>query len=77
MSVRELLSTVSVIHMLNIYTVLSVISWPDTFEGNEKAEQYFIECAQENTDLDDTQIQKCLEDGIVEVGEGSIIIHHS
>ena len=52
------LSTVNVIEMRNVYTVVSLVSFPDTPAGNNEAERLFIKKIKETTDLDDDQTEQ-------------------
>lgn len=68
---------VSVIETRAENEILNMTSWPETPEGNQAAEDHFKACAQETTERTDDEIEEALADGILEVGEGAIIITHS
>jgi len=71
------ISTVNVIETRAENEIMRMTSWPDTKEGVEAAQERFIDVAKETTDRTDEEIQNALDDGILEVGEGAIIICHS
>lgn len=70
-------STVNVIETGPEFQIKSMKSWLDTRQGCEAAQEYFKFCAKETTPATDEEIQAALDDGILEVGDGAIVICHS
>lgn len=69
------IQTVNVIRY-NMGSILNVIAFPDTDEGNKEAEATFTDLAKQNGFLEE-DIEVGLEDGYCEQGEFQIFIVHS
>jgi hypothetical protein len=57
----------------------SLVSFPDTEEGNKAAEDTFREWVKTASDEDTTaeEIELCVTEGVCEVGDGGLYIMHS
>ena len=70
------LNTVNVIEMAD-GTVLGIVSYPDTKEGNQAAEERFRTVCKENGLEDADEIEACIEDGNAEKNGWEAYIVHS
>lgn len=71
------MNTVNVIEINNDFQVQQLKAFPDTPEGNQAAETLFRKIAKENTDFNDAQIDFCIEEGTLNLGNWAILIVHS
>ena len=74
------MNTVNVV-VIKKNAVDELFSYPDTPDGNLKAEKKFLErmseCLSNFDEYDDDDISSCLDDGIAKFGTGSICITHN
>lgn len=71
------MNTVNVLEMTGENNVLSLRSFEETKEGNEKAEKLFAECMSENSEVCDEDIETATEDGYWEEGDYKLFLIHS
>lgn len=74
------MKTVNVV-VIKKNAVNELFSFPDTPEGNVKAEKKFVErmseCLSNYSDYTSEDVDSCLENGFAKFGDGSICITHN